>query len=139
MKRSSVCCAAALALSVAACAADRVTAAAPPPVSPRSQVSPADARDAVAEALAGRVPPLTAEAARSTGAVIHLRPTSSILPEHPPLFVVDGRPMSQAELQAMGINPASIADIRVIQGPAAVARYGSAAEYGAVLITLRGR
>lgn len=54
-----------------------------------------------------------------------------------PLYVIDGRRMTHAEIAAAGITPERIADISILKGPAAVEQYGPAAADGVVLITLK--
>jgi len=80
---------------------------------------------------------------------IVIRGTSSLLYNNEPLFVVDGVPIDNSNLQAKDIfngsgtntgidlDPNSIENISVLKGAAASALYGSRAANGVVLITTK--
>jgi TonB-dependent SusC/RagA subfamily outer membrane receptor len=109
----------------------------------------------VVSALAGRVVGLDVTSASVTGgsAVAILRGYHSILGNTQPLFVLDGVPLENTSFvvpgQAFGtggfdygspiqmIEPAEIASVQVLRGPAA-AIWGGRAANGVILITTRG-
>ena len=80
---------------------------------------------------------------------IVIRGTSSLLYNNEPLFVVDGVPIDNSNLQAKGVyngtganaavdlDPHSIENITILKGAAASALYGSRAANGVVLITTK--
>lgn len=105
-------------------------------------------------ALAGRVPGL--DISSSSGNVgsstrVVLRGVTSLSGDNQPLFVVDGIPISNANIsngtrisgsidtgnRASDINPNDIESVTVLKGGAAAALYGSRARNGVVLITTR--
>lgn len=65
-----------------------------------------------------------------------MRPTNDLTGREP-LIVVDGVPLTQAELQPMEIDPAQIQEIYILKAPTAVPIYGDRARHGAVIITTR--
>jgi TonB-dependent SusC/RagA subfamily outer membrane receptor len=112
-----------LLLATTGCA-ERVTAAdAPRPSS-------------IAAALQGRTAPVVV-APGSTGARIRICNFVSMVPEHPPLYVVNGRKISHNDIHAMTITPDQIKSIEILKGRSATELYGMEAVNGVVLITLK--
>ncbi|MBV9110538.1 MAG: TonB-dependent receptor plug domain-containing protein [Gemmatimonadetes bacterium] len=104
--------------------AERVTAAdAPRPSS-------------IAAALQGRTAPVVV-APGSTGARIRICNLVGMVPEHPPLYVVNGRKISHNDIHALTITPDQIKEIQILKGRAATDLYGTEAVNGVVLITLK--
>ncbi|MGB3618720.1 MAG: TonB-dependent receptor plug domain-containing protein, partial [Catalinimonas sp.] len=82
---------------------------------------------------------------------ITLRGISSLTGGNQPLFVIDGIPVNNQQLRGsvdsrsgtdfgnagIDINPADIASVNVLKGPAAAALYGSRAAHGAIRITTK--
>jgi len=132
----------ALAVMVAACRPDAVTAPSPvqepliasaPPISPEMRIR---------DVLGGRAPGIRVTSGTETArhsTRIMIREGSPIPSAHPPLFVVDGIPLAQGGLEAAGVNPTDIMQIDVLKGPAAVRIYGPSARNGAVVIRTRRR
>jgi len=130
----------ALAVKVAACAPDAVTAPSPvqkpliasaPPISPEMRLR---------DILGGRVTGVKMMSAAERGAGVRVRfgSCASTIPlERRPLFVLDGIPLSQGGLEAAGLNPTNIMEIQILKGPIAVRTYGPSARNGAVLIRTR--
>jgi TonB-linked SusC/RagA family outer membrane protein len=107
------------------------------------------------QALSGRVSGL--DITQSSGSIggstrIILRGVTSLSGENQPLFVVDGVPISNANVapvqgrlqgavdtgnRANDINPADVESITVLKGGAAAALYGQRAKNGVILITTR--
>ncbi|HEX6750773.1 MAG TPA: TonB-dependent receptor plug domain-containing protein [Longimicrobium sp.] len=115
-----------LPLAAAACA-DRMTAA-------DSKPRPSS----IAELLQARVSSVQVrEQAKGSGARIRICNYVQMVPEHPPLYVVNGRKVSHNDIHAMAIDPAKIENMEIIKGPSATERYGIEAVNGVVLITLR--
>ena len=112
-----------LLLTMAACA-ERVTAAdAPRPSS-------------IATLLQGRTAEVRGTPG-SPGARIRICNFVSMVPEHPPLYVVNGRKISHNDIHAMTITPDQIKDIQILKGRSATDLYGTEAVNGVVLITLK--
>lgn len=53
-----------------------------------------------------------------------------------PLYVINGKPEPNLDLKT--INPEEIEKIEILKGPVAIEKYGNAAKYGVVLVTLKG-
>lgn len=78
---------------------------------------------------------------------IKIRGVNSISGGDEPLIVVDGTPISNANFAgsagadygnlAQDINPADIASVNVLKGPAASALYGIRGQYGVIMITTK--
>lgn len=79
---------------------------------------------------------------------IVIRGETSIAGENQPLFVVDGIPVDNSQLNSQNVgrdfknaiadlNPADIDNITVLKGPNASALYGSRAAHGAIIITTK--
>lgn len=60
---------------------------------------------------------------------------NTLKPGNEPIFVVDGLPISTEQFKAL--DPAEIQKISVLKGVQATALYGSSANNGAILITLK--
>lgn len=107
----------------------------------------------VVNSLAGRVAgvvvssPATGPAASSR---VVIRGNSSITGNNQPLYVVDGVPLDNSNLDAAGmwggkdlgdgissLNPDDIESMSVLKGPTASALYGSRAQNGVILITTK--
>ena len=106
-------------------------------------------------ALAGRVAGLNVTSASTLGgsAPIVLRGYHTIIGNTQPLFVLDGIPLENSAFvtqgqpygtggfdygsPVQGINPSDIAEVSVLRGPEAAARYGGRAANGVVLITTK--
>ena len=127
MKLTRGCLGAALLLATEACA-DRMTAAEPAAPRPSS---------AVTELLRGRPAVQVRGAPAPAGARIQICRYAAMSPEHPPLYVIDGRRISHKEIHSLAIEPAQIADIYLVKGTAARELYGEEAAYGVVLVTLK--
>ncbi|TVQ08185.1 MAG: SusC/RagA family TonB-linked outer membrane protein [Balneolaceae bacterium] len=78
--------------------------------------------------------------------MILIRGGTSLSSDNQPLFVVDGIPIDNSTVgglnspgsnRAIDINPADIASITILKGPAAAALYGQRAGSGAVVITTK--
>jgi TonB-dependent SusC/RagA subfamily outer membrane receptor len=117
--------AAALLLATPACA-DRMTAAEPARPQPSSHVT---------ELL--RAQPTVRGAVSPAGARIRICSFAHMVPEHPPLWVVNGHKVSHNDIHAVPITPGQIAEIRILKGAEAMALYGAEAVNGVVLITLK--
>jgi TonB-linked SusC/RagA family outer membrane protein len=88
----------------------------------------------VMQALAGRAAGV--QVRQNTGAPgapisIRVRGTNSIVGNNEPLYVVDGFPVSSADV----INNSSIRSVEILKDASAIAIYGSRASNGVVLIT----
>lgn len=125
VKRVACCAAFALPLLVTTACADRVTAA---DLAPRPS--------SIVDALRGREVQV-GNSSGSPGARIRICNLAGMVPEHPPLYVVNGRKISHNDIHAMAIDPGKIQDIQIIKGAAATELYGAEAVNGAVLITLK--
>ncbi len=79
---------------------------------------------------------------------IVIRGETSIAGENQPLFIVDGIPVDNSQLNSQGtgrdfknaiadINPEDIESLTVLKGPNASALYGSRAAHGAIIITTK--
>lgn len=79
---------------------------------------------------------------------IVIRGETSIAGENQPLFVIDGIPVDNSQLNAQksgndfknaiaDINPDDIASVTVLKGPNASALYGARAAHGAIIITTK--
>lgn len=106
-------------------------------------------------ALAGRVAGLQVTSATTLGgsAPVVLRGYHTIVGNTQPLFVLDGIPLENSTFvtpgqpfgtggfdygsPVQGINPTDIAEVTVLRGPDAAARYGGRAANGVVLITTK--
>lgn len=106
-------------------------------------------------ALAGRIAGLDVTAASTLGgsAPIVLRGYHTVVGNTQPLFVIDGIPVENSTFvtpgqpygtggfdygsPVQGLNPTDIADVTVLRGPDAAARYGGRAANGVVLITTK--
>jgi TonB-dependent SusC/RagA subfamily outer membrane receptor len=106
-------------------------------------------------ALAGRVAGLSVTSASTLGgsAPVVLRGYRTIAGNTQPLFVLDGIPLENSTFvtpgqpygtggfdygsPVQGINPTDIAEVTVLRGPDAAARYGGRAANGVVLITTK--
>jgi TonB-linked SusC/RagA family outer membrane protein len=93
----------------------------------------------VMQALEGRAPGIHVKQNNGRPGApvsVRIRGTNSIVGDNEPLYVVDGFPVSSAEV----INNSSIESIEILKDASAVAIYGSRASNGVVLITTkRGR
>lgn len=80
---------------------------------------------------------------------IVIRGETSIAGENQPLFIVDGIPVDNSQLNARSsgrdfknaiadLNPEDIKTLTVLKGPNAAALYGARAAHGAIVITTRG-
>lgn len=80
---------------------------------------------------------------------IVIRGETSIAGENQPLFVVDGIPVDNSQLNARSsgrdfknaiadLNPEDIKTLTVLKGPNAAALYGARAAHGAIVITTKG-
>lgn len=80
---------------------------------------------------------------------IVIRGETSIAGENQPLFIVDGIPVDNSQLNARSsgrdfknaiadLNPEDIKTITVLKGPNAAALYGARAAHGAIVITTKG-
>lgn len=80
---------------------------------------------------------------------IVIRGETSIAGENQPLFIVDGIPVDNSQLNARSsgrdfknaiadLNPEDIKTLTVLKGPNAVALYGARAAHGAIVITTKG-
>ena len=80
---------------------------------------------------------------------IVIRGETSIAGENQPLFIVDGIPMDNSQLNARSsgrdfknaiadLNPEDIKTLTVLKGPNAAALYGARAAHGAIVITTKG-
>jgi hypothetical protein len=119
-------CALAVIVAAGACASNGLKA---------SRDSAASPTYSMADVLAGRAPGV--RMVRDTSARIILRPTNRDASGRKPLWVVDGVPLTHAEMKALELDPAQIIELYVIKPPAAVQSYGDRARDGAVLITTR--
>ncbi len=66
---------------------------------------------------------------------VRLVSARAILAVKGPLYVVDGKPISEQDFKS--INPGDIDKIEILKGNTAIAIYGSRATNGVVLITLK--
>ncbi|SEN15092.1 TonB-linked outer membrane protein, SusC/RagA family [bacterium A37T11] len=101
--------------------------------------------------LAGKIAGVNISSGGAVGssARITLRGESSLsMQNNQPLFIIDGAPVANDAVNntegsadygssAASINPADIASINVLKGPAAAALYGSRAANGAIVITTK--
>ena len=80
---------------------------------------------------------------------IVIRGETSIAGENQPLFIVDGIPVDNSQLNARSsgrdfknaiadLNPEDIKTLTVLKGPNAAALYGACAAHGAIVITTKG-
>ena len=80
---------------------------------------------------------------------IVIRGETSIAGENQPLFIVDGIPVDNSQLNARSsgrdfknaiadLNPEDIKTLTVLKGPNAAALYGARAAHGAIVITTKG-
>ena len=100
------------------------------------------AQPARMEDLLARVPGLTVVRGPGNTIQLRVRDIQSFTGNNLPLLVIDGMTVhSSGVTQAIGaLNPQDIARVEVVKDPGALAFYGSAAVFGAVLITTkRGR
>lgn len=110
----------------------------------------------VVNSLAGKIAGVQVTSSGGTvggSSNILIRGVSSLTGDNQPLFVVDGIPISNANIAAAGsgritgtidtgnrasdINPDDIEDISVLKGAAAAALYGSRARNGVIMITTK--
>ena len=120
-------CALAVIAAAGACASDGLTApTAAPAATPEARL---------AAALRGRVPGVQVPA--NGPSRIGCRLGGESFAGREPLFVIDGVPMSYAEVEAMELDPAQIVDIQVLKAARATQPYGDRGRYGALLITTR--
>jgi hypothetical protein len=130
-----------LAVMVAACAPDAVTAPSPVPEPVADAASPMSPEMRIRDVLSGRAAGVTVRSAaeRPAGGSVHvtIREGWPQPPGPPPLFVLDGVPMSPDALLAAELNPTEIVSIYIVKGPAAVQAYGDRGRNGALLITTK--
>lgn len=107
-------------------------------------------------ALAGKIAGLQVISAGSNlggSSRITLRGINSITGNNQPLYVIDGVPLDNSDMNSSStingsagkdvgstiqdINPDDIADVNVLKGPSAAALYGSRASNGVILITTK--
>jgi TonB-dependent SusC/RagA subfamily outer membrane receptor len=69
------------------------------------------------------------------GSFVRIRGASSRISGSSPLYILDGQPVSESDVQYLDDN--SIADIRVLKDASATAIYGSRGAHGVVLITTK--
>jgi outer membrane receptor protein involved in Fe transport len=89
--------------------------------------------------LAGKAPGLTVAtpSGRNAGSHVVIRCGGATSRANPPLFIVDGVRLRGGQGEAT--HPEDIVAVSIVKGAAAVARYGTEARYGAVLIETRRR
>ena len=88
--------------------------------------------------LQGRVPGLLANSGSGqpgAGANVIIRGTSSLGGQGQPLYIVDGVPLSSADLAA--INPNDFETITVLKDASAAAMYGSRGALGVIVVTTK--
>jgi TonB-linked SusC/RagA family outer membrane protein len=80
------------------------------------------------------------------GISVNIRGVNSLNGTNEPLYVIDGIQIAGQSVSSgsqsssnplAGINPSDIADIQVLQGPSATAKFGSRATNGVILITTK--
>jgi hypothetical protein len=127
MKLVRLACAAGIILVSGGCAADAVTVPAPAPLSLTARLQ---------DVLTGRASGVAMRQGAADGVRVTIRENWS-RPQPEPLYVIDGVPTSHEGLVAARIDPARIADIRVMKTPDAVRVYGPRGKNGALLVTLK--
>ena len=90
---------------------------------------------------------ITQNSGQPGGAIsVNIRGINSINGSNEPLYVIDGvqipgatsdRNVQTGNNPLAGLNPSDVADIQILQGPAASALYGSRATNGVILITTK--
>ena len=94
--------------------------------------------NSIDKALAGKaagVQITSANGKAGQGSFVRIRGTGSLAGGSSPLFILDGQPVSESDLQY--IDEESIADITVLKDTAETARYGSRGSNGVVVITTK--
>ena len=94
--------------------------------------------NSIDRALAGKaagVQITSANGKAGQGSFVRIRGTGSLAGGSSPLFILDGQPVSESDLQY--IDEESIADITVLKDTAETARYGSRGSNGVVVITTK--
>ncbi|UAY56201.1 SusC/RagA family TonB-linked outer membrane protein [Arachidicoccus terrestris] len=92
----------------------------------------------VAQSMAGALPGVSitqSQGAPGSGPMIKIRGTSSITAGTNPLFVVDGMPMENFDLNL--INPQDIASVDVLKDASSAAIYGSRGANGVIIVTTK--
>jgi TonB-dependent SusC/RagA subfamily outer membrane receptor len=79
----------------------------------------------------------TDELTKTTSKPIRIVCTSTLTADNMPLFIIDGKPVSDLDLKS--INPNDIDKIDILRECFATALYGSRAANGAVIITMKHR
>jgi outer membrane receptor protein involved in Fe transport len=64
-----------------------------------------------------------------------LRGDSIVMSNAKPLFVINGKRSTQAEMDKL--SPSAIESVEVVKGPTAVAKFGADASGGAIVINLK--
>ena len=94
--------------------------------------------NSIDRALAGKaagVQITSANGKAGQGSFVRIRGTGSLAGGSSPLYILDGQPVSESDLQY--IDEESIADITVLKDTAETARYGSRGSNGVVVITTK--
>ncbi len=92
----------------------------------------------VTQALAGQLPGVNisqAQGAPGSSPIVRIRGTSSITAGTNPLYVVDGLPVENFNLNL--INPQDIASVEVLKDASSAAIYGSRGANGVIIITTK--
>ena len=91
----------------------------------------------IAEGLIGKVPNLNTyvDAVDGLVRILYLRPISSFGGTQPPLYVIDGVPLSEDPTQWLNIE--DIESVTVLPSANAAILYGSQGVYGAIIITTK--
>ncbi|MGV3706324.1 MAG: TonB-dependent receptor [Arcticibacter sp.] len=92
----------------------------------------------VTQALAGQLPGVNisqAQGAPGSAPIVRIRGTSSITAGTNPLYVVDGLPVENFNLNL--INPQDIASVEVLKDASSAAIYGSRGANGVIIITTK--
>ena len=92
----------------------------------------------VSQSLAGLMPGVNitqSQGAPGSSPIIRIRGTSSITAGTNPLYVIDGLPMENFNLNL--INPSDIASVEVLKDASSAAIYGSRGANGVILITTK--
>jgi TonB-dependent Receptor Plug Domain len=126
-------------MMAAACRPDAVTAPAPVAEALPERALPTLPEMRLRDVLGGRALGVRVISERRAPIRIVIREGSPIPSANPPLFVLDGIPLSQGGLEAAAVNPTEIVELQILKGPAAVRIYGPSARNGAVLIRTRRR
>jgi hypothetical protein len=130
-----------LAVMATACAPDAVTAPSPVREPVAAAASPTSPEMRIRDVLQGRGPGVSVRSAaeRTAGGSVHvtIREGWPQPPGPPPLYVLDGVPMSPDALLAAELDPTEIVSIDVVKGPAAVQAYGDRGRNGALSITTK--